>query len=179
MDVPFGLRWQILNETTVDCKFAPTLTLRAGGLYRGSYDHNFPYAPGNGSVGIEPSVLFSKDFGWAGLGLYGNIGYRDMRSGGNNQVFGSVGLSEQYNGLNFDVGYRHQQDLGGVDVGGTGNTIVYSSKVKERNQLYQVGVGYTDRKHRHYQFYLEQNFDGRNTGDKTTYGVYATFPIGP
>lgn len=179
LDVTFGLRWQVLNETNTDCKFAPTLTLRAGGIYRGTYDHNFPFAPGDGSVGIEPSVLLSKDFGWGGLGFYGNVGYRDIRSGGNNQVFGSAGFYEEHKGLNFNVGYRHQQDLGGIDIGGTGNTIVYSQKVKEVNQLYEVGVGYTDRKHRHYQFYLEQNFSGRNTGDKTVYGINITFPFGP
>ena len=178
MDVTFGLRWQVLDEMTAPSPFAPTLTLRAGGIYRGRYNHDFPFAPGNGSVGIEPSILLNKHFGWDGFGMYGNLGYRDIRSGGNSQAFGSVGFFQRYNGFTFNAGYRHQQDTGGVDIGGSGNTIVYSQKVREYNQYYDVGVGYTDRKHRHWQFYLAQNFNGRNTGDKTIYGVYATFPFG-
>jgi hypothetical protein len=178
MDATFGLRWQLFNETNTTCRFAPTLTLRAGGIYRGSYSHDFPFAPGNGSVGIEPSVLLSKNFGWEGFGMYGNLGYRDMRSGGNNQAFGSIGFSQRYNGFNFNAGYRHQQDTAGVDAGGTDNTIVYSQKVREYNQFYEVGVGYTTKKSRHFQFYLSRNLNGRNTGDKTIYGVYATLPFG-
>ncbi|MDB6019853.1 MAG: hypothetical protein JWR19_4342 [Pedosphaera sp.] len=178
MDVTFGLRWQVLNETNTTCKYTPTLTLRAGGIYHGSYHGNFPFAPGNDSVGVEPSVLLSKNFGWDGFGMYGNLGYRHMRSGGNSQIFGSVGLSQRYNGFNFNGGYRHQQDTGGVDIGGSGNTIIYTPKAKEYNQYYEVGVGYTDHRAWHYQFYLAQNFNGRNTGDKTIYGIYFTMPFG-
>ena len=179
MDVTFGLRWQVFNETNTDWKYTPTLTLRAGGIYRGTYDHNFPYAPGNGSVGIEPSALLAKSFGWEGFGMYGNLGYRDIRSGGNSQVFGAIGFTQRYKGFTFNGGYRHQQDLSGTDVIVNGNNIIYSQKVKELNQIWEVGVGYTDKKSRHFQFYLGENFNGRNTGDKTIYGIYATLPFGP
>lgn len=178
MDIQLGMRWQLLNETNTTSAFTPDLTLRVGGIYNGSYDDDFPFAPGNGSVGIEPSVLIHKDFGWDGFGMYGNIGYRNMRSGGNSQVFGSVGVSQRYKGFTFNGGYRHQQNTTGEDVGGSGNTITYSNKVKEYNQYWVVGVGYTDKKTRHYQFYLEENFNGHNTGNKTVYGIYATFPFG-
>jgi opacity protein-like surface antigen len=178
-DITVGLRWQLLNETNTSCKYVPTLTLRAGGIYNGGYDENFPFAPGNGSVGIEPSVLVSKRFGWEGFGMYGNLGFRDMRSGGNSQVFGSVGIFQDYKGFNFDGGYRQQQNTAGVDIGGSDNTIVYSTNVKEYNQLYEVGFGYTNKKRQHFQFYLSQNFNGKNTGDKTIYGIYATLPFGP
>ncbi|MDB6112585.1 MAG: hypothetical protein JWR69_4335 [Pedosphaera sp.] len=179
MDVTFGLRWQVLNETNTESKFTPTLTVRAGGIYRGTYQRDFPFAPGSGSVGVEPSVLLSKSFGWEGFGMYGNLGYRDFRSGGNGDAFGSVGFFQNYKGLNFDAGYRHQQNTGGEDIGGSGNTIVYSTNIKEFNQLYELGIGYTDRKARHFQFYLAQNFNGKNTGDKTIYGIYVTLPFGP
>jgi hypothetical protein len=178
MDVTFGVRWQVLDENAADSKWAPTLTLRAGGIVRGTYDEDFPFAPGNGSVGVEPSVLLDKSFGWAGFGMYGNLGYRSLRSGGNDQVFGSVGFSQRYKGFNFNAGYRHQQNTGGEDIGGTGTTFVYSPKVKEINQMFEAGVGYTDRSGRHFQFYYSQNFNGRNTGDKMVYGIYGSFPIG-
>jgi hypothetical protein len=178
MDVTFGVRWQVLDENAADSKWAPTLTLRAGGIVRGTYDEDFPFAPGNGSVGVEPSVILDKSFGWAGFGMYGNLGYRSLRSGGNDQVFGSVGFSQRYKGFNFNAGYRHQQNTGGEDIGGTGTTFVYSPKVKEINQMFEAGVGYTDRSGRHFQFYYSQNFNGRNTGDKMVYGIYGSFPIG-
>jgi hypothetical protein len=178
MDVTFGLRWQVINEYEADSAWAPTLTLRAGGVYRGNYDHDFPYAPGNGSVGIEPQVMLVKHFGWEGFGMFGTLGYRNFRSGGNDQVFGTIGLNQSIKGFLFSVGYRHQQNTAGFDVGGTDNTIIYSSKVREINQIINCGVGYTTERDWHFQFYLERNIDGRNTTDKETYGVYATFPVG-
>ena len=178
MDVTFGVRWQVLNESECESKWAPTLTLRAGGVVNGTYDYDFPFAPGNGSVGVEPSVILLKSFGWEGFGMYGNLGYRNLRSGGNDQVFGSIGVSQRYNGFSFNAGYRHQQNTSGPDIGGSGSTFDYSLKVKEINQMFEAGMGYTDRAGRHFQFYYAQNFDGRNTGDKMVYGVYASFPIG-
>jgi hypothetical protein len=168
----------VLNETNFNSPFAPTLTLRVGGIYNGTYHHDFPFAPGNGSVGVEPSVLLSKSFGWPGFGMYGNLGYRDMRSGGNSQVFGSAGFTQRYKGFTFNLGFRQQQNTGGVDVGGSGNTVVYSLDVSEFNQYYEAGVGYTDKGDRHWQFYYRANFNGRNTGDKMVYGIYVTLPFG-
>lgn len=178
MDVTFGLRWQVFNETNSSSPFTPTLTLRAGGIVSGTYDDNFPFAPGNGSLGIEPSVLLAKSFGWPGLGMYGSLGYRVMRSGGKDQVFGTIGLSQRYKGFNFNAGARYQQNTSGDDIPGPSNTLVYSVNVKEVNEMFEAGVGYTDKGGRHYQFYLDKNFDGRNTGDKYVYGIYASFPFG-
>jgi hypothetical protein len=177
MDVTFGVRWQVLHEADAP-KWAPTVTLRAGGIVRGSYDIDFPYAPGNGAVGIEPSVLLSKNFGWQGFGMYGNIGYRAMRSGGNDAVFGSIGFRQEFRGFTFNAGYRHHEDVEGDDIGGMGNTIVYSPRVREIYQQMEFGLGYTDKGGRRYQFYFRQTFDGRNTGEKQVYGIYASFPIG-
>jgi hypothetical protein len=157
----------------------PTVTFRAGGIYRGKYDPDFPFAPGNGSVGIEPSVLLNKAFGWDGLGAYGHTGFRWMRSGGNDQWFGAIGLVQEINRFALNLGYRHFANTSGEDIGGVGTTIAYSRFVKEVKEEVQGGVGYTTAKRgTHYQFYLSKVFDGRNTGAAVTFGLYADFRVG-
>lgn len=178
MDTTFGVRYQVWNERDEDCGWKPTLTLRAGGIYRGSYQKSFPYAPGNGGVGLEPSVMMQKDFGWHGVGAYATSGYRAIRSGGPDQYFGTIGLAKQFRGVTLNAGYRHQQSLGGGDVGGIGDTIIYTGEERELNDQAEVGIGYTDKHERRWQFCFQHNFAGRNTGDKYVYGIYLTLPFG-
>jgi hypothetical protein len=180
-DTTYGLRYQVWNERTAESKWTPTLTLRAGGIYRGTYQKDFPFAPGSGGVGIEVEAMAQKSFGWEGLAGYATAGYRDIRSGANSQLFATVGINQKFRGVTLSAGYRHQQSTTGFDAratGITGNTIVYTSYAKEINEQFEAGIGYTDKHDRHWQFYYQGNFDGRNTGDKDTYGIYVSFPIG-
>jgi len=179
MDTTFGLRYQAFRESPEDSRWIPTLTFRAGGFYRGKYDSDFPFAPGNGSVGIEPSFLVNKGFGWDGFGAYGDAGFRWVRSGGNDQWFGAVGLFQNINNFTLNVGYRHFANTAGEDIGGSGTTFAYSRFIKEIKEEIQGGVGYTTpKRHNHYQFYLGKVVDGRNTGAALTFGLYADFRFG-
>ena len=183
MDTQFGVRYLLLNEKDADSPWTPTLTLRAGGIYRGTYEKDFPYAPGNGAVGLEVATMMRKHFGWRGFGGYLTGGYRDLRSGANSQFFATVGFTQVYKCVTLNAGYRHQQDTTGGDAVSTGNSIdgnkiTYTSFVKEVNEEVEAGIGYTDHHDRHWQFYWQANFDGRNTGDKDVYGVYVSFPFG-
>jgi hypothetical protein len=176
-DVTFGARWQVLTETNATSRWTPTLTLRAGGFYRGTYKATFPYAPGNASVGVEPSMLLDKQLGWEGFGLYADSGFRNVRSGGTSQFFTGIGLTKRHKQFAFNAGFRHQANVGGVDVGGTGNTIVYSEKVRERNELFESGFNYRFKNDVVFQFYYGMNVAGRNTGDKDIYGISLSFPF--
>lgn len=183
MDTQFGIRYQVWNERNATCPWTPTLTLRAGGIYRGTYEKSFPYAPGSGGVGVEIATMMQKSFGWKGFGGYATGGYRDIRSGANSQFFVTAGFNQTFRGATLSAGYRHQQNTSGFDAVSTGNsitgnTIDYSSFDKEVNDQVEAGIGYTDKREWHYQFYYQGNFDGRNTGDKDRYGVYASFPLG-
>jgi hypothetical protein len=178
MDTTFGVRYEIWRESEEQSCYLPTLTVRAGGIYRGSYQKSFPYAPGNGGVGLETSVLMLKDFHWNGLGAYATSGYRAIRSGGPDQYFGTVGVSQYFRGATLNAGYRHQQSLGGGDVGGFGDMVEYTGEEREVNEQFEAGIGYTDQHARRWQFYFEHNFAGRNTGDKYVYGIYLTLPFG-
>lgn len=184
MDTTFGIRYQVWNERNANSPWTPTLTLRAGGFYRGTYQKDFPYAPGSGGVGIDVSTMMQKSFGWKGLGGYMTAGYRDVRSGAENQFFVTAGFNQEFRGVMLSAGYRHEQSTAGTDAVSTGNsitgnTIDYSSFDKEVNDQIEAGIGYTLKKRNwHLQFYYQGNFDGRNTGDKDVYGVYASFPLG-
>lgn len=183
MDTQFGVRYQVWNEQNATCPWTPTLALRAGGIYRGTYQKSFPFAPGSGGVGVEIATMMQKSFGWKGFGGYATGGYRDIRSGANSQFFVTAGFNQTFRGATLSAGYRHQQNTSGFDAVSTGNSITgnsidYSSYDKEVNEQIEAGVGYTDKRNWHYQFYYQGNFDGRNTGDKDRYGVYVSFPFG-
>jgi hypothetical protein len=183
MDAQFGIRYELWNELYLKNWWTPTFTLRAGGIYRGTYQKSFPYAPGNGGVGLEISGMLQKHLGWEGFGVYATGGYRDIRSGGNSQFFATVGFNQQFRGAVLSAGYRHQQNTSGPDAVSTGdvltgNHIDYSSFDREENDQIEAGIGYTDKRDWHWQFYWQGNFEGRNTGDKDRYGVYVSFPLG-
>ena len=178
LDTAFGLRYQAHHETNSPGSWYPTTTFRAGGIYRGTYESTFPFAPGSGSVGIEPSVLLSKSLGWEGFGAYADLGFRWMRSGGSDQWFAAVGVRQDIGRFTLNLGYRHFANTGGVDIGGTGATIVHSRFVREIKEEIQGGVGYTAAKNGiHYQFYMGKVVDGRNTGSAVTFGLFADLPV--
>ena len=125
-DVTFGLRHRLCDEEGFGQAWTPALTLRAGGLYRGNYEPEFPYAPGSGSVGIETSALMLRHFGWEGFGAYNHTGYRWMRSGGHDQWFSALGFQQEIGKFTLNLGYRHLGATGGIDVWGPGPTFLYS-----------------------------------------------------
>lgn len=177
-DVTFGLRRRVTAEGGTDRPWLPALTLRAGGIYRGNYEPEFPYAPGSGSVGIETALLARRHVGWEGFGIYGHTGFRWMRSGGHDQWFGAVGFQQEIESFTINAGYRHLGTTGGIDVGGTGRDFTYSRQVREVAEVVQGGVGYTDHGGRHYQFALQKTVAGRNTGSTLRFDVFIDFPLG-
>ena len=176
-DITFGVRYQLLREAEDPAGWKPSLSFRAGGIYTGSYDKDFPFAPGNGSVGIEPSLAAIKHFGWEGFGAFSSVGYRYMRSGGHDQWFAELGVQQEIKQWTFQVGFRHLANTGGRDIQGTPPTINYSRQIHEVMEQLEGGVSYTDKKHRLYQFYLRKTFDGNNTADALVFGIFASFPL--
>ena len=41
----------------------------------------------------------------------------------------------------------------------------------------EASLGYTDKGGRYFQLFYAHTLDGRNTGEKDTFGISATFPI--
>jgi len=192
MDAQFGVRYRILDERDTRQWYVPTLTGRAGGIIQGSYDAEFPMAPGDAASGIELSLLTTKHFSRCGLGFYGQFGYRLRNHGVPQTIFGSAGISETLtfnwliNSLTFYVGYRGLYDLNGGDFGGEGRVssnpfdlvdVGYRSTAQEIYQRAEIGLSFSDEGGRHYFFACSNPFDGRNTGKSNNFSLGINFPL--
>ncbi len=179
-DTTLGMRWRFLDEKKANCPWAPTLTLRAGGIVEGTYNENQPFSPGDGASGYEASLLFGKAF-CSRFGAYGDIGYRNRNHQVPDDLFGSVGVYTAYKSFNASLGYRHVQSLSGLDIGATGFTPGGSPgfpQVREINQSVEVSLGYTCSHSVYYQVFFARTIDGRNTGEKNVVGLSITIPFG-
>jgi hypothetical protein len=185
MDVAFGVRYQLYNETNAACPFVPTITFRAGAVLPGSYKEDFVFAPGLRSAAIEPELLLRKHFGWPGLGIYGDTLFRWNRTTGNNQYMIGAGLFQQYKGWEVDVGYKHLQTLSGSDIvfpvdpaSNDGQNIIYPRDPRENYDAIEFGFSYTTSKRFwRYGFHLTSVLDGNNTDAKLWVGGSIDIPL--
>ncbi|HEY2953550.1 MAG TPA: hypothetical protein VGK40_13250 [Verrucomicrobiae bacterium] len=181
IDTSLGLRWRLIDEKTSPCKFAPTVTLRAGGIIAGTYHPNTAFSAGDGANGYEGSLLLGKAI-CPGFGLYGDIGYRVRDSHVPDDLFGSAGAYATWKSFTLSGGYRHVQSLTGLDLDDPRfNPRIQGRgfpQLKEENQSLEGSLGYTDKGGRYYQVFYAHTIDGRNTGQKDVFGVSATFPLG-
>ncbi len=181
MDLSFGVRYQIFNETNASGPWLPTLTFRAGAVLPGSFDENFPFAPGVRSAAIAPEILLRRHIGWPGFGVYGDALYRWNRTTGNDQYIVSVGLFQQIKGWELDVGYRHLQTLSGGDISfdpAVPTSLVYPRDVREINDAIEAGFSYTTAKRRiRYGFQCRTVFAGNNSDRKFWVGGSIDVPF--
>jgi hypothetical protein len=182
-DTFLGLRYRLLNEYDAPWAWAPTVSIRVGGIIAGTYDSNLPFSVGDEAHGFESQLLLGKTFGDSGFGMYGDIGYRVRESPVPDDMFGSVGIFQHLGPVTLAFGYRHVQGLDGLDIGGPGFDPSAGRShgfpaVKEINQIIEGGISFTDGGGRNYQFTAGTSVDGRNTGDKLIFGFNVTFPIG-
>ncbi|MBI5384003.1 MAG: hypothetical protein HZA90_04880 [Verrucomicrobia bacterium] len=181
LDTTLGVRYQLLNEADAPSPWLPTLTFRAGAVFPGSYKKDFPFAPGNHSVAIEPSILLKKHFAWQGFGAYGDVFYRWMRSSGDDQYSVALGLFQEIKSWTLNAGWRHQHQLSGYNLnfGGVGAALTYSPQVREISDSVEAGFSYRlpkwDVK---LGFYTRKKFDGSNTDSAFSVGGYVEVPFG-
>jgi hypothetical protein len=179
MDTQVGIRYSVSTESAAQ-RWVPDFTLRVGGIFPGSYDDKFPFAPGYGEVGIEPGILARKTlWGYGGRfagGLYGTAAYRHMVSYAPDSVVLSAGFFQQLAQFTLAAGYRQQQALSGPDVGPP-DDLNYYNRVREINYQAVWGGSYTFKNGIALHFFMDSNFDGRNTGEKLTYHGAASFPF--
>ena len=185
MDTQIGVRYQVLKEKRGS--WTPNLTLRAGGIIEGTYDDSFPFAPGDGASGFEPSVAFTKQLFDFGLGLYGRGGWRVRTENVPQTLFASFGAVQniRFDGtvqnIQMHFGYLHLQDLKGRDIKGThrrGLDISYAQDVKEVIRGIEGGINCTFSNGWLLQYLMEYSMEGRNTPQKTHYGLYLSIPFG-
>jgi hypothetical protein len=193
-DTTAGVRYQIFNEAKDKdiSPWLPTLTFRAAGILPGSYNGDLPFAPGNHSAAIEPSLLLRKLVGWPGLGVWGDVLYRWEHTIDTDQYIASGGLFQKIKGWELDAGIQHLQCTSGSDIvlgpaaGPTaGNptppppwsSINYQVNVREIRDTFVAGFSYTTKKHIRYGFESRKTYDGRNTDSKLWLGAYVDIPF--
>jgi hypothetical protein len=180
MDTTLGVRYQIHKEYESEYKWLPTVTFRAGGILPGSYEKLFPFAPGNHSAGIEPSLMMRKHLGWQGFGLYGDFLYRYLTTSGDDQYAVALGCFQEIKNWTISAGWRHFQCLSGYDlVINVGEPLDYAPQAREITDTLEVGFSYrTPKRHFVYAFDIKKVFDGSNTDSAFYLGAHADFPIG-
>jgi hypothetical protein len=184
-DIQFGMRYAVSRESA-NSPWTPDFTLRVGGIVPGTYDENFPFAPGYGEVGIEPAIfarktIWGRESEFAG-GLFASAGYRHMVSYAPDSLLLSIGLFQHLGRFTVSAGYRQQQAMSGDAV--TPNTatadpydVNYDNRVKEMNYMAEWGGNYRLKNGITLNFYMNSNFDGRNTGEKLTYSGFVSIPF--
>ena len=180
MDISFGVRYQIFNETNSPTAWLPTLTARAGAVLPGTYNQNFPFAPGTRSTAIEPELLLRKHFGWPGLGLYGDALFRWNHTTQNDLYITDIGLFQQIQRWELDVGFRHLQTVTGSDIVlDSDHNIIYPREVREIRDTIAAGFSYTTLKRRlRWGFHSYSVVDGNNTDAKFWLGGSLEIPFG-
>ncbi|HXT13519.1 MAG TPA: hypothetical protein VN873_18345 [Candidatus Angelobacter sp.] len=181
MDVPFGLRYQLLKEGDSNIPgWAPTLTARFGAIVPGSFDDHIPFAPGTRSTAIEPELLARKHFGWEGLGAYADGLFRWNHTTGNDCYIVSLGLFQQINRWELDAGYRHLGSINGNNIQFDPATqdIVYPRAVREIQDSFEAGFDYRTPWHGlRMGFQSRTVFDGANTDKKFWLGGFIEMPF--
>jgi hypothetical protein len=185
MDIGFGVRYQIWNETNAPATWLPTTTFRAGAVLPGTYERDFIFAPGLRTTAIEPELLLRKHFGWPGLGFYGDALFRWNHTIGNSQYILSAGLFQHIKGWELDLGYKHLQTLSGSDIiypvnpaDNGGFNIIYPRDPRENYDALEAGFSYTtSKRHWRYGFALTSILDGNNTDAKLWVGASIDVPF--
>jgi hypothetical protein len=180
MDLAFGVRYQIFHDAEARASWVPTLTFRVGAVMPGTFDEDFPFAPGTRSAAIEPELLVRKTFGWPGLGFFGDALFRWNRTTHNDQYIVSAGLFQQIKGWELDVGYRHLGTVEGEDIVlDADRFIYYPRKLRENNDAIDAGFSYTTSKRKwQFGFWTRTVVDGSNSDGKFWIGGYMNVPFG-
>jgi len=181
MDISFGARYQLMKEDLENHPWWPTLAFRAGAVLPGTYEKDFPFAPGLRAAAIEPELLGRKHFAWQGFGAYGDALYRWNRTTGNDQYIVSVGFFQQIKGWELDAGYRHLQTIFGDDIvynPDDPSSIDYPRAVREINDAFEAGFSYTTARSLRFGFHTRTILDGSNTDQKFWIGGSMSIAFG-
>lgn len=179
-DTSLGLRYQIFKENENEFSWTPTLTFRAGAVLPGTYDQDFPFAPGNRSAAIEPEILLRKHFGWTGFGAYADGLFRWNRTTANDHYIASAGLFQKISGWELNAGYRRLGTVEGdnIQFDPDTRTIKYPVGVRENQDSVEAGFSYLFNKlNLRLGFYSRTVVAGVNTDKKFWVGGYIEMPF--
>jgi hypothetical protein len=177
-DTTFGARWRLIDEFQARWPFAPTVTVRVGGILQGTYATGFPESPGDHASGIETSLLYGKALGNTGVGVYGDVGYRERAENVPDEVFTSVGVYKIFlQHFTTSVGFRHVGGLTGLDIEGPGFNADRFQETREISESLEAGVGYAHPRGPYLGVNLAWTLDGRNTDEEFVVSVLLDVPL--
>ena len=160
-DSTVGLSWRVLDE--FERPGLPTLTLRVGAIFKGSYEGQRLAAIGNDENGFEAALLLGKQItniwsAWAEVGLQNRAGQVP------NASFYEVGTRlSVLPGLSLSLGYASKQYGGNLDIGGPGFSPARFQEVKAERGVTKLGVSYAFAGNQAVALNLGKVSSGRNT----------------
>ena len=104
-----------------------------------------------------------------------------MRTSGDDQYQGAVGLFQEIKTWTITGGYRHFQQSSGDNLHyrGLGASLDYAPQIREVSDAVEAGFSYALPKNRiKLEFYTRKTFDGGNTDSAFWVSGYVEIPIG-
>jgi hypothetical protein len=120
IDTRLGLRRTVLDEFASINEWTPTVAVRAGAIIEGDYDTGYITAPGDGSSGVELSLLAAKSLPATSTTLFGDLIWRGYGGAAPDAIEASFGVSQRVRAVVLTGGVRHLHALDGGDILGPG-----------------------------------------------------------
>jgi hypothetical protein len=164
-DSRLGIRHCLVNEFETSAEWAPTVTLRLGGIAAGTY--NYLSLAGDGAYGFESSVMVGKTLPQWGVGVHSELGYRVRDNPVPDEYYAVLGVFKRIDEVVLSAGVRHTQAVSGESLG---QGRLFWPRHKEVVDQFEAGIGLLDGP-RTYQIFSAYAFDGKNTGRRLVVGV--------
>lgn len=172
-DTTFGLQARVLDENNPASPYLPTISVRLGGILKGTYDTDIgtPTAAGLGTNGYDVSLALGKFFVDTGTGVFASGGIRDYADDVPTARYWALGAFQDIAGqASVHAIYRSSASTSGVDIGGPGFTGDFT-KVKEERESIEGGVTYIGCPDARIGIFVARVLDGRNVGQDLVLGL--------
>ncbi len=174
-DATLGLAWRVLDEFA--SPGAPTVTLRALAIIKGSYDGLRLAAIGNEQNGVELALLVGKQFG--GIGIWAEAGVQDRSGGVPNANFYEVGVKASFAGsLSASLSYANKKYGGDLDIGGPGFSPARFQQVRAERELVRASLGWGFSSNQGISLGWAQSLSGGRNTNKDDQIVSVSYTIG-
>jgi hypothetical protein len=140
LDSVLGVNWRVLDEYELGA--APTVTLRAAAIFKGSYDGAKLAALGNAQNGVELALIVGKEV-LPGLALWGEISVVDRSGAVPNATTAELGARYRFGGgFSASLGFAQEKYSGNLDIGGPGFSPARFQEVRAERSLTKLGLAY-------------------------------------
>ncbi len=172
-DTTFGLQARLLDENNPASPYLPTISVRLGGILKGTYETDIgtPTGAGLGTNGFDGSLAVGKYFVDSGTGVFASGGFRDYASDVPSVRYWALGAFQDVAGqASVHAIYRSSASTSGVDIGGSGFTGDFT-KVKEEREAIEGGITYIGYPQARIGIFIARVLDGRNIGQDLVLGL--------